>query len=344
VGASAVEHRVQAVGRLFARRLFSGEFGPAGPAPEGWAEAAVAALPEIQEYTMVGSLGNFLAAVVAQTFDLGGPAYTVDAACASGLVALHDAAQHLRSGDCGMAIVGGVYLALSPDAMVAFSRVGAISRTDSCRPFDARADGFVLGEGAGALVVKRLADARRDGDRVHAIIRGVGASNDGRGAGPMTPGERGQTRALERAYADAGVAAASVGFIEAHGTATPVGDLTEARALAAIRARGGEPCAIGSIKGNIGHAMSAAGIAGLIKAALVVAHGEIPPQAGFERERVELGLADAGLFVPRQRVELRGSRGEPRRAGVSSFGFGGTNVHVVLEGVERAGLPRGETT
>jgi acyl transferase domain-containing protein len=183
--------------------------------------------------------------------------------------------------------------------------------------------------------LKRLADARAAGDRVHAIVRGVGVGNDGRAAGPMTPSERGQIQALERAYADADVAPETVGYVEAHGTATPVGDAIEVRALATVRGAAASPCAIGSIKGNLGHAMSAAGLAGLVKAAIVVARGELPPQAGYEVPRRELELERAGLFVPRARAPFAGAVGEPRRAAVSSFGFGGTNVHVVLEAAAR---------
>ena len=248
---------------------------------------------------------------------------------------------------CDAALVGGVYLACTPNNMIAFARIGAISPSDACRPFDERADGFVLGEGTGCLLLKRLDDAVRDGDRIWAVVRGVGINNDGRGEGPMTPRLEGQVAALEQAYADAGLSPAEVGLVEAHGTATRVGDRVESTSLAHVfgaarRGIGGlDPCRITSIKGNVGHTLAAAGAAGVINAALALGHRRIPPLAGYERARGDLPLGDAGLEIA---GEAREWIAERRVAAVSSFGFGGTNVHVVLEEAPARHRPRWSVT
>jgi 8-amino-7-oxononanoate synthase len=249
------------------------------------------------------------------------------------------AVAHLRTGQCELARAGGVYLNLMPDILVGFSRIGALSRSGACRPFDRRADGFVLGEGAGLVVLKRLADAERDGDRVYAVIRGSACTNDGRSTGPMTPSRAGQAACLARAYKDADVPPHSVGFVECHGTATSVGDAVELEALGEVWAGREEPCQISSAKANIGHTMSAAGIAGLIKAALAVHHGAIPPQPGCEQPRSALA-GDGRLFsIAAELLPWTERPGGLRRAGVSAFGFGGTNVHVVLEQAPEQAAP-----
>ena len=323
VGASVSEYKDLLTSRIRARQMAAGEFG--APLDAAAARAAVAGVAPPRAYTIPGTLLNLAANTVSSVFDLHGPAFVVDAACASALVAVHEAVLHLRAGQCDLAIAGGVYLNLVPDNLIGFSRIGAVSRTGVCRPFDRRADGFVLGEGAGVVVLKRLDDAVAAGDRVHAVILGAGCANDGRAEGPMTPRLEGQVESLRRAYADAGVAASSVAFVECHGTATPAGDAVE---LAALRSVLGDDTAaeVSSVKANIGHTMSAAGIAGLIKAILVLRHGIVPPQVGCDQPEPALGslrVAAAARPLP--------STATPRRAGVSSFGFGGTNVHVVLE-------------
>ncbi len=333
VGSSVVEHRQLATMRLQARQLFNGAWGNIAPLSADYQDRAVESLPKIDEYTMVGNLGNMLASSVAQAFDLRGPAFTSDAACASSLVALHQAVLNLRAGCCEVAIVGGAYLALVPDNLVVFSRIGALSRSDSCRPFDVNADGFVLGEGAGVVILKTLTAAHRDGDRIHAVLRGVGVSSDGRGQGPMTPRVEGQRAALEAAWRDANISPSSLGYVEAHGTATVVGDATE---VTALRAELGSDvrCALGSVKANIGHTMSAAGIAGFIKTVLALSHKTLPPQPSITALRSELDPSSperSALFVPREEQPWKAASGAPRRAGVSSFGFGGTNAHAVLE-------------
>ena len=329
VGISVAEHYQLTTARLLATQMKDeglGRFAP-GMAP-AW-DFLVENVPPLQAYSMVGQMLNMSAASVAQAFDLRGPAFAADSACSSALVALGEAMLHLRAGACDAALVGGVYLAVTPNNMVAFSRIGAISRAEVCRPFDTRADGFVLGEGAGCLLIKRLEDAVAAGDRIWAVVRGFGMNNDGRGEGPMTPRLDGQVAALEAAYRDAGVAPAEVGLVEAHGTATPVGDRIESQALAQVLGAGRtDPCWLTGIKGNIGHTLAAAGAAGLMNAAMALADGVVPPLAGHEQPRGELPLRDAGFVIPRQAADWGARR---RIAGVSSFGFGGTNVHVVLE-------------
>src|SRR5450756_162215 len=281
------------------------------------------------------------AAAVAQTFGFGGPSFVIDAACSSSLLAVHEALLHLRSGACSAAVVGGVHVALVPDSLIGFSRIGAVSPSGRCRPFDEAADGFVLGEGVGAVLLKRLADARTAGDKVYAVVKGSGASNDGRAQGPMTPDAAGQALALRRAYADAAVDPASVGFLEAHGTGTAVGDRTELTARSAVSSvravlqseAGDSRCWLSSVKANVGHTMAAAGVAGLIKTVGVLAHRVIPPQPSPFRPDPRLDLDASRFAVATARAAWHSPDG-PRRAGVSSFGFGGTNVHVVLEETE----------
>ncbi|MET9468577.1 aminotransferase class I/II-fold pyridoxal phosphate-dependent enzyme [Streptomyces sp. NPDC006544] len=290
-------------------------------------------LGAIEAFTLPGSLLNMASGTVSRHFDLGGPSFAVDAACSGSLVALDQALAHLRQGSCRTALVGGVYLNLTPDGLVGFSKLRALSATGVCRPFDEAADGFVLGEGAGVVVLRPLADALADGDRVYAVIKGVGSANDGASPGPLVPTAEGQLRAMLRAYEDAGVPPSSVGFLEAHGTGTSAGDRAEAQALLRLRTEypDDDPglCYLGSGKALIGHSLAAAGIAGLIKTALVVHHRTIVPQPKTT-PCPDLGISAAGLrFAETPRPFPSG--GAPRRAAVSSFGFGGTNVHVVLE-------------
>lgn len=331
VGATVSDFMDILTTRVKASLLGAGEFGRGVAGAEAAAELTRDLSP-LQAYSLVGTLMNMVAADVSQCFDFGGPSFTMDAACSSALVALHEAVLHLRAGLCDAAVVGGVYLILAPDNIVAFARIGALSPSDTCRPFDRRADGFVIGEGIGAVVLRRLSDAVAAGDRIYAVIRGVGMNNDGKAEGPMTPRKEGQVDALARAYDQAGFSPRTVELVEAHGTATPVGDATEIAALGHHRGGpGARPCAVSSIKANIGHSMSAAGVAGLIRAALSVHRRTITPHAGYAEARPELQLADSGFIVPQALTAWDNPVDHPRRAGVNSFGFGGTNVHVVLE-------------
>ncbi|MFE9928884.1 aminotransferase class I/II-fold pyridoxal phosphate-dependent enzyme [Streptomyces sp. NPDC005533] len=292
-----------------------------------------AELGNIHSFSLPGSLLNMAAGTVSRHFGLGGPSFAVDAACSGSLVALDQAVAQLRQGTCRIAVVGGAYLNLTPDSLVGFSRLRALSASGVCRPFDEAADGFVLGEGAGAVVVRPLADALAAGDRVYAVIKGIGSANDGASPGPLVPTAEGQLRAMHRAYDDAGVAPSSVGFIEAHGTGTTTGDRAEVEALRRLRTEypDDDPSLsyLGSGKALIGHSLAAAGIAGLIKTALVVHHRTIVPQP-VTTPHPELGVSAAGLRFADTARPWPGAA-SPRRAAVSSFGFGGTNVHVVLE-------------
>lgn len=341
VGASANEHKEILLARLRAMQLFDGAFGRKLAGGEQLRDALIEQVVPMRAFSMAGNLLNMNAAIVAQTFDLGGPAISIDAACSSALVATQQAIVNLRAGQIDLALAGGVYLNLLPDNLVGFSRIGAISRKGECRPFDAGADGFVMGEGVGVVLLKRLADAQRDGDRLYAVIKGAASNNDGRSEGPMTPRPGGQLDALRAAYRDAGFSPATLGYVEAHGTATTVGDVVEVSALrqlfdeAGWSAQGGARTALGSVKASIGHTMSAAGIAGLIKATLALHHKTLPPQPSVDEENPRLDLASGPFFLPRSEMPWA-RNGHPRRAGVSSFGFGGTNAHLALEEAPQA--------
>ena len=305
----------------------------------GWPEDQVqAACKKIADHyvpwvesTFPGLLGNVVAGRIANRFDLGGSNLVTDAACASTLAAVHAAIHELHAGDADVALTGGVDTSNDIFMFTCFSKTPALSPTGDCRPFSAAADGTMLGEGLGMLVLRRLADAERDGDRIHAVIRGVGTSSDGRARSIYAPVSDGQARALRRAYAAADIDPATVELLEAHGTGTVAGDLAEFRGLTQVFTAEGraQPCALGSIKSQIGHTKAAAGAAGLLKAILAVSHAALPPTIKVERPDPRLDI-DASPFYLNTTARPWISRG-PRRAGVSSFGFGGTNFHVVVE-------------
>jgi acyl transferase domain-containing protein len=267
---------------------------------------------------------------VAQAFDLGGPAYSIDAACASGHVALSHAVSYLAQmdsseGPAPVVLAGGVYLNLLPEVLVGFARTGALARRD-CRPFDAEADGFVLGEGAGILVLKRLDHAERDGDRIYAVLRGVAVNSDGRNSNPLGPRLEGQIAVLRQGLAVSGVDAGQIGYVECHGTGTPAGDASELKALTAVL--GDQPCRLGSVKANIGHALSACGIAGTLRAILALYHGVLPPQAGFESWHPSLNFRGVNFRIEQEALPWPGGI---RTAMVNAFAFGGTNAIAILE-------------
>ncbi|MGW7491700.1 SDR family NAD(P)-dependent oxidoreductase [Streptomyces sp. NPDC054786] len=297
-----------------------------------------AELPRLTEDSFPGVLANVIAGRIASRLDLGGANCTVDAACASSLAALDLACRQLRDHDSDMALCGGADVHNGINDYLMFASVRALSPTGRCRPFDAAADGIALGEGVGVLVLKRLVDAERDGDRIYAVVKAVGTSSDGRSLGLTAPRPEGQRRALERAYRRAGISPAQVGLIEAHGTGTVVGDTTELGVLTAVfEAAGAAPgsCTLGSVKSQIGHTKCAAGLAGLIKAARAVHTGVRPPTLHLTRP-----ATDTGPF----RFDAASARPWPvpvgrRTAGVSAFGFGGTNYHAVLAGYEGAPEP-----
>ncbi|WP_371618678.1 SDR family NAD(P)-dependent oxidoreductase [Streptomyces sp. NBC_00454] len=299
-------------------------------------------LPRLTEDSFPGVLANVIAGRVANRLDLGGANCTVDAACASSLAALDLACRQLRDRDSDMVLCGGADVHNGINDYLLFSSVRALSPGGRCRPFDAAADGIALGEGVGALVLKRLADAERDGDRVYAVIKGVGASSDGRSLGLTAPRPEGQRRALERAYARAGVSPGEVGLVEAHGTGTVVGDSTELAVLSELfTAAGAAPgsCALGSVKSQIGHTKCAAGLAGLIKAARAVHAGVRPPTLHLGAP-VAPWRAESSPFYFDTEARPWAAPAERRIAGVSAFGFGGTNYHAVLAGYAGSEEPR----
>ncbi|GLY47202.1 polyketide synthase [Lentzea sp. NBRC 102530] len=293
-------------------------------------------LPALTEDSFPGVLGNVIAGRVANRLDLGGANYTVDAACASSLAALDVACKELVGGTSDMVLCGAVDLHNSAHDYEMFASVKALSAQGRCATFDSAADGIALGEGVAAVVLKRLADAERDGDRVYAVIKGIGASSDGRSRGLTAPRPEGQQRALKRAYASAGLPVTEVGLVEAHGTGTVVGDRTELAALTEMFA-GLEPgtCTIGSVKSQIGHTKCAAGLAGVIKAALAVHTGIRPGTLHVKQPNAFWDAATSPFTFGHRTWASR-----HRVAGVSAFGFGGTNFHTVLTGYPGADEPR----
>ena len=290
-------------------------------------------LPDWTEDSFPGILANVAAGRVANRFNFGGTNYAIDAACGSSLAALQAGIRELESGASDVAFAMAADMVQTPYAYLAFSKTHALSPRGQCRPFDATGDGIVLSEGIATVVLKRLADAERDGDRIYSVIRGIGSSSDGRAKGLTAPLAEGQLRALRRAYDRAGISPTTVGLVEAHGTGTVAGDHTEAQALGQVfRDAGADPrsCAIGSVKSMIGHSKCAAGIAGLIKTTLALHHKVLPPTL-IENPNPKCGFGDGPLYLNGEaRPWVHGSDA-PRRAGVSAFGFGGTNFHVVLE-------------
>ncbi len=289
-------------------------------------------LPRMTEDSFPGVLGNVIAGRIANRLDLGGANYTVDAACASSLAALDAACKDLRAGTSSMVLCGGADLHNGIHDYLLFSAVHALSPTGRSRAFDSAADGIALGEAVGCVVLKRLADAERDGDRVYAVIKGVGASSDGRSLGLTAPRAEGQRRAMRRAYTMAGVSPAQVGMLEAHGTGTVVGDRTELSALTDVFTEAATPvgnCALGSVKSQIGHTKCAAGIAGLIKASLAVYAGVRPPTINLTRP-IDAWEAQTSPFCFDQKARVWADPPAERFAAVSAFGFGGTNFHAVI--------------
>lgn len=283
----------------------------------------------------IGLVPNLAASRVANRLDLRGPAYTVDAACASSLVAVDQAVSELASGRCDLMLAGGVHHCHDITLWSVFSQLRALSPSQRIRPFHRDADGILIGEGTGVVVLKRLADAERDGDRIYAVIRGTGVASDGRAAGLVNPDPGGQAHAVRQAWQAAGLDPArpgSIGLLEAHGTATPAGDAAELATLAEVFGPGadGDPAVIGSVKSMIGHTMPAAGVAGLVKAALAVHHGMLLPTLHCDDPHPALA---ATRFRPLETATPweTGPERPIRRAAVNAFGFGGINAHVVLE-------------
>jgi acyl transferase domain-containing protein/NAD(P)H-dependent flavin oxidoreductase YrpB (nitropropane dioxygenase family)/NAD(P)-dependent dehydrogenase (short-subunit alcohol dehydrogenase family)/phosphopantetheinyl transferase/acyl carrier protein len=293
----------------------------------------LAGLPEITEDSLPGELANVISGRVANVFNLEGPNFTVDAACASSMAAVMNAIAGLREGRIDYAVTGGVDAAMHASSFVKFCKIGALS-PDGSRPFDESANGFVMGEGAGIMILKRLSDAIRDGDRVYGTVLGVGSSSDGRGKGITAPNKAGQERAVKACLESAGVSVESIGLIEAHGTSTAVGDKTELSMLDAFFRAAGIPkgsVGIGSVKSQIGHLKAAAGAAGMIKAILALHHRTLPPTINVKKPNPCIDWDSSPLALLTESKPWKDSGRLPRRAGVSAFGFGGTNFHVILQ-------------
>ena len=291
-------------------------------------------LPQWTEESFPGLLLNVVAGRVASRFDLGGSNFTVDAACASSLAAIDLAVRELESGRANVAISGGVDAVQSPFAFMCFSKTQALTPGGQPRSFDEAADGIVISEGLAIVVMKRLADAERDGDRIYGVIQAVGSSSDGKALGLTAPLPKGQQRAVNRAYQKAGFSPETVALYEAHGTGTAVGDRAELDTWTqALTAAGAEPnsCAIGSVKTSIGHTKSTAGAAGLVKAMLSLYHRVLPPHMNVKTPMAKISDPDSAVYLLKEARPWLASAEHRRRAAVSAFGFGGTNFHAVLE-------------
>jgi acyl transferase domain-containing protein len=293
----------------------------------------LAQIPEINEDTMPGELANILAGRIANLFNFRGPSFITDAACASALAAVTAAAEGLAAGQFDAAVAGGVDRNMNVAAFVKFCKIGALSATGT-RPFDAGADGFVMAEGAALFVLKRLADAERDGDRIYAVLLGIAGSSDGRGKGITAPNPVGQRLAVQRAWHNARVDPSTASALEAHGTSTRVGDASELESLNAVFGTGGlapGSIALGSVKSNIGHLKSAAGAAGLLKMTMALHDHVLPPSLNFHDPNPNVDWAASPFRVNTELREWRLPPSGVRRGGISAFGFGGTNFHAVLE-------------
>ncbi len=293
----------------------------------------LADLPEITEDSLPGELANVISGRVANVFNLEGPNFTVDAACASSIAAVMNAVAALRDGKIDCALSGGVDAAMHPSSYVKFCKVGALS-ADGSRSFDQGANGFVMGEGAGIMVLKRLSDAIRDDDKIYATILEIGSSSDGRGKGITAPNAAGQERAIRACLEAGGIDPATIGLVEAHGTSTAVGDKTELTVLDRLFREAGLPkgaIGIGSVKSQIGHLKAAAGAAGMIKAVLSLHHRTLPPTINVTRPNPCIDWESSPLFLLTEGRPWDTSNGNVRRAAVSAFGFGGTNFHMIFQ-------------
>jgi len=292
------------------------------------------AYPNWDENAFPGSIGNVVAGRIANRFDLGGTNCVVDAACASSLAAIHMAIAELIEGRADMMITGGLDTDNSIGAYLCFSKTPAFSKGQNVRTFDKDSDGMMIGEGIGMLLLKRLADAQRDGDRIYAVIKGIGTSSDGRFKSIYAPRPAGQAKALRRAYVEAGYSPATVGLIEAHGTGTMAGDPAEFQGLNEVFLEGNpnkQYIALGSVKSQIAHTKAAAGVASMIKVSLALYHKVLPATINVKTPNPKLEIEKSPFYLNTEIRPWIKPAGQPRRAGVSSFGFGGTNYHVALE-------------
>ena len=328
----ALENAGQAPDRLAGSQ--TGVFIGISSSDYAWLEFWSGELTQVDTYMGTGSLLSVAAGRIAYLLGFQGPALSVDTACSSSLLALHLACQHLRSGKVDLALAGGVNLILSPLGTIYLAKSRALAPDGRCKTFDARADGFVRGEGCGVVVLKRLSDALAHGDSILAVVRGTAANHDGRSSGLTVPNGQAQKEVIEAALADTGSLSPDlVDYIEAHGTGTPLGDPIELRALADVFGKNHSvehPLIVGSVKTNIGHLEAAAGVAALIKTVLSIQHGFIPPHLHFQTPTPHFEWKHNNLIVPTRLTPWQARDGH-RVAGISSFGFSGTNAHVIVE-------------
>lgn len=304
-------------------------------------------LPPFDVNVAPGLVPNVMTGRIANRLDFKGPNYLIDAACASSLLAVSAAMEELRQGRADLMLAGGVNASIPAEVDMVFCQLGALSKGSRIRPFDRDADGTLLGEGLGVLVLKRLADAQRDGDRIYAVLKAIGQSSDGRGLGLLAPRQEGEALSIQRAYQQADIDPSSVTLVEAHGTGIPLGDKTEISALNTVLGERRGPlatCALGSVKSQISHCIPAAGSAALIKTALALYHKVLPPTLCHE-VNPDLGIEQTPFYINTETRPWIHSENQPRRAGVDAFGFGGINTHALLEEPPgspppSAGLPR----
>ncbi|WP_029349951.1 type I polyketide synthase [Bosea sp. 117] len=329
--ANVVQHGIVVDQTLALIRELIPEAGDA--AVETLKQALLAKLPPFNADIAPGLVPNVMTGRIANKLDLRGPNYIIDAACASSLLAVNIAMEELRSGRSDLMLAGGVNASIPAEVYMVFTQLGALSKRSHVRTFDAEADGTLLGEGLGIVVLKRLSDALASGDKIYAVIKAVGQSSDGKGSGLLAPRLEGEILAIRRALEDAGVAPSTIGLVEAHGTGIPLGDRTEISALREVfgaRLEGLPRTALGAVKSMIGHCIPAAGMAGLIKTAMALRHKVLPPTL-CKNVNPELGIETTRLYVNTAARPWIQPMGTPRRAAVNAFGFGGINSHAILE-------------
>ncbi|BCJ94417.1 hypothetical protein acsn021_19860 [Anaerocolumna cellulosilytica] len=289
---------------------------------------------EFNPYMGTGNALSVIANRISYSFNLKGPSMAIDTACSSSLVAIHLACQSLKTGECQAAIAGGVNLLLDYDNQAIFEKAGMIAKDYHCKTYDESANGYVRAEGVGAVLLKPLTDARRDGDTIHAVIKGTGVNQDGKSNGLTVPNAKSQIELLCETWERAGIQPQSISYLENHGTGTSLGDPIEIRGITEAFKRYTDKkafCAIGSVKSNIGHLEPASGIAGILKVILAMKYGSLPPTIHFRKPNKKINFTDSPIYVNDRFASWQTIDGTPRRAGISSFGFGGTNAHIVLE-------------